>query len=234
MTDYNDLTLFMFCVSLHSKIWYSCCGHLQHLPLFSYGFCPQGLLRSHSLACAFVGAGVGGLAEHERNKHSGSGTGTGTGGNYGSGSGDGAALSGGTRGVGATGTGSNYDTGSNQGAALTTGNVRSHLPGSEDTRGKPEQHYGQGVGGGSLNSGSGISGSNTGTGSGANDTTTGAGSGGAAAKLKAHLPGTKEYKVAHGKGDTGTGTGSGSDSGYGSNTGNTGSGSHTGRDAVAG
>ena len=178
-----------------------------------------------TLSTCTTGAGVGGLAEHERTKQSGSGNDS-----YSSGE---------PRGTGATGTGSNYDTGSNQGAALTSGNVRSHLPGSEANRErKGEQSYGQGAGGGLLNSGSGNTGRDTGygsgsgntgggnTGSGTDDNTTGSGSGGPVTKLKAHLPGTKEYKAAHGKGsDTGTG------SDYGSNTG---SGSHNGRDTAAG
>ena len=238
------------------------------------------MMQPISLFCLLgtTGAGVGGLAEHERTKQSGSGNDS-----YSSGE---------PRGTGATGTGSNYDTGSNQGAALTSGNVRSHLPGSEANRErKGEQSYGQGAGGGLLNSGSGNTGRDTGygsgntgrdtgygsgntgsgsgntgrdtgyssgsgntgggntgsgsgntgggntgsgsgntgsgnTGSGTDDNTTGSGSGGPVTKLKAHLPGTKEYKAAHGKGsDTGTG------SDYGSNTG---SGSHTGRDTAAG
>ncbi len=223
--------------------------------LTSPTLCSHVCCNLHTCLLPSAGAGVTGLAEHERNKHSGSG--------YGTGSGSDSYGSSGARGVGATGTGSNYDSGSNQGAALTTGNVRSHLPGTEDNKErKAEQSYGQGAaGGGVTNSGSGNtgrdtgygsgtatsntgSGSNTGYGSGntttgsgnntgsGNDTTTGSG-GGATAKLKAHLPGTKEYKAAHGQG-TGSGTGSGDN--YGSNTGsgNTGSGSHTGRDTAAG
>lgn len=250
--------------------------------------------------CVSAGAGIGGLAEHEHSKHSGSGSGLGSG----TGTGSDTYGSSGTRGTGATGTGSGYDTERNQGAALTSGNVRSHIPGTQDNQErKAEQGYGQGAaGGGLLNSGSGRdsgygsgtgntgSGRDTGYGSGNSGsgnygsgnpgsgsygsgtgntgggglvpsdeeagltalrnqghtgTGTGTGTGhghghssstghdstgrgthdsgtggqqGGAAKLKAHVPGTKEYKAAHGK-DTDTITGSGN---------------HTGRDTATG
>ena len=270
--------------SLHGSIWL--CPEAPVVPKDRWLTFQSRHDAAHltTLYTCTTGAGVGGLAEHERTKQSGSGNDS-----YSSGE---------PRGTGATGTGSNYDTGSNQGAALTSGNVRSHLPGSEANRErKGEQSYGQAAGGGLLNSGSGNTGRDTGygsgntgsgsgsgntgsgsgsgntgrdigyssgsgntgsgntgsgntdsgntgrdtgygsgsgntgggnTGSGTDDNTTGSGSGGPVTKLKAHLPGTKEYKAAHGKGsDTGTGTGSD----YGSNTG---SGSHTGRDTAAG
>lgn len=154
------------------------------------------------------GSGNTGYGSGLGNTSSGRDTGYGSTGNTGGGTGNtGSGNSGYGSGTGNTGSGRDAGYGSGN-----TGNTGSGLVPSNEEAGLTGRH------------GSGYSGhTGTGTGSGTgHDSTTGGSQGGAAAKLKAHLPGTKEYKAAHGK-DTDTDITTG-----------TGSGSHTGRDATTG
>lgn len=169
------------------------------------------------------GAAGGGLLNSGSGSGRDTGYGSGTGntgsGNTGYGSGSGNTGTGRETGYGSVNTGSGQDTGYGGGS----GNTGSGLVPSDEQAGLTAMRgsHGSGVGSGHTGAGTGH-GHGTSTGTGTHDSSTEGQQGGAAAKLKAHLPGTKEYKAAHGKGtDTDTTTG-------------TGNGSHTGRDTATG
>ena len=94
-----------------------------------------------------AGAGVGGLAEHERNRHSGSGAGSGSNTGYGSNTGSGSNTGyGSNTGSGSnTGYGSGSNTGYGSGSNTTGAGVKSHIPGTEQHR----ETHGSGTGYGS-------------------------------------------------------------------------------------
>ncbi len=142
------------------------------------------------LACAFVGAGVGSLAEHERNKHH-SGTGSGSGGNYGSGVGSG---TGGQYGAQGTDSFNNPQAPVSQSGAAVY-NADGQAVGTGSTSLTPGQSVSTTSGRPSAYDSAANPGSRADTGR------TGGGGG-----VSSHVPGTQSYRDTHGSGNTGTGS----------------------------